>query len=287
MRQTDLIQVDTFRMDGGKGGRTDEAEAQAHLHMNRKWRSALEIIVAHEKQEFTQNELFNKLIMSKWTKFGRQMYLTRTVIPYLFLLTIFASVVVLRGDEIQRDFDGGSVAVVPIYCLTDRAHGILYSGNAASDPVFMVTLVFEGSVVVLGAPWLLWKGWRQRRLKMRDLDLNEDGVFSAEEIQIFVYKNLHFLLNLSSAAFILAAGASRIRCRDQDEANCLAVASVLLFCNLLNVMMPFRSIGGLVITIYRMFINGIYSEFLHLEKPFLFPNQQSLRAERGSLSPLV
>ena len=121
---------------------------------------------------------------------------------------------------------------------------------------FLATLVLEAGIVVVGCPWLLWKGWRQRRLKFRDLDLNEDGVFSVEEIQIFVYKNSHFILDVSSALCVIAAGVCRILCLDRDEANSLAIASVLLFCNLLNVMMPFKSIGGLVITIYRMFIGG-------------------------------
>ena len=90
MRQTDLIQVDTFRMDCSKD--SDTAQEWAHLHMNQKWRSALEIIVAHEKHEFAQDELFNKLVMSKWTKFGRRMYLQRTVIPYIVLLVAFPAV---------------------------------------------------------------------------------------------------------------------------------------------------------------------------------------------------
>ena len=40
------------------------------------------------------------------------------------------------------------------------------------------------------------------------------------------------------------------------EANALAGASILLFSNLLNVMMPFKSYGALVITVYRMFVGG-------------------------------
>lgn len=264
MRQTDLVQVDTFRMEADKSACDGEAEAVAHLHMNPKWRSALEIIVAHEKHEFAQNELFIKLIKSKWSKFGRSMYLYRTVVPYLLLLVIFGALVILRGYEINRDFETESLLGIgnqsghTKYCLRtigNREYSALYD-DEETKANFLTTLILEAAVVVLGCPWLLYKGWRQRRLKMRDLDLNEDGMFSTEEFQIFVYKNLHFVLNFASAAAIILAGLFRILCQDQEEANSLALASMLLFCNLLNVMMPFQSIGGLVITIYRMFIGG-------------------------------
>jgi hypothetical protein len=259
MRQTDLIQVDTFRMDCSKD--SDTAQEWAHLHMNQKWRSALEIIVAHEKHEFAQDELFNKLVMSKWTKFGRRMYLQRTVIPYIVLLVAFAAAVVLRGQQIQTDFalsNDSEAAARPRsgrFCVQSVWQGAS-DWDDADHSHFMATLVLEAGIVVVGCPWLLWKGWRQRRLKIRDLDLNEDGVFSVEEIQIFVYKNLHFFLDVSAALSVITAGVCRGLCLDRDEANSLAIASVFLFCNLLNVMMPFKSIGGLVITIYRMFIGG-------------------------------
>ena len=49
MRQTNLIQVDTYRYKegGGKDGGRPRG-AVRHLHENAKWRSALEIIVVHE-----------------------------------------------------------------------------------------------------------------------------------------------------------------------------------------------------------------------------------------------
>jgi hypothetical protein len=251
-------------MELSRSSTDGEAEARAHLHMNHKWRSALEIIVAHEKLEFAQNELFNKLITSKWNKFGCRMYLHRTVFPYVTLLIIFMAVVILRGIEMNRDFNEevfhfkSNSSVTSKYCLlaiADHQRSALY-GDEATRASFLTTLILQAVVVVFGCPWLLYKGWRQRRLMMRDLDINEDGMFSLEEIQIFVYKNLHFALNFISAGALISAGVCRVLCHDREEANSMALASMFLFCNMLNVMMPFKAIGGLVITIYRMFIGG-------------------------------
>ncbi len=60
MRQIDLLQVDTYRISPGSDA--------ASLHINPKWRSALEIIVAHEVQQFAQDEMFQRLIHDKWCR---------------------------------------------------------------------------------------------------------------------------------------------------------------------------------------------------------------------------
>ena len=51
MRQTDLLQIDTYRVEKSKPAR--DHSIRIHLHMNPKWRSALEIIVAHEARILT------------------------------------------------------------------------------------------------------------------------------------------------------------------------------------------------------------------------------------------
>ena len=60
MRQIDLLQVDTYRI-------SPEADPN-NLHINAKWRSALEIIVAHEVQEFAEDDMFQRLIHDKWRR---------------------------------------------------------------------------------------------------------------------------------------------------------------------------------------------------------------------------
>jgi hypothetical protein len=116
----------------------------------------------------------------------------------------------------------------------------------------IATVVLQVLLTVAGAPFLLWKGWRQRRLRMRDLDTNEDTQVSWEEASLFLQKNLHFVLDVAAAVAIVAAGVSRMTCADGHELRSLAVSSILLCFNLMNVLMPFRAIGVLVITMYKI-----------------------------------
>ncbi len=60
MRQIDLLQVDTYRISPGSDA--------VNLHINTKWRSALEIIVAHEVEEFAEDDMFQRLIHDKWRR---------------------------------------------------------------------------------------------------------------------------------------------------------------------------------------------------------------------------
>ena len=61
------------------------------LHSRDKWCSSLEIIVRHEVEGFSSDELFNLLIQEKWVTFGRTMYLRRSFFPYILLLGIFTA----------------------------------------------------------------------------------------------------------------------------------------------------------------------------------------------------
>jgi hypothetical protein len=74
----------------------------------------------------------------------------------------------------------------------------------------------------------------------------------------FIYKNANFLLIISAVAALFLAIVARVKCDHEVEVEAEAVASVLLFSNLLIVLMPFRYIGELVITIYRMFVGDIF-----------------------------
>jgi hypothetical protein len=286
MLQTDLQQVDTYRID---------PKGRKELHQNSRWRSALEIIVDHEVTAFATDELFNRLISEKWASFGRNMYITRTVLPYLIMLGVLTSVAWLRGSEThgawKRQGSDAPNMTASIYCVHDLSaraqaadpgardstgqHGSNTSNTSLSmEPIAawnkaaIETLTLEALLVLVGAPFLLWKGWRLRRLHMRDLDTDGDTAVSASELRALLQKNLHFLLDILGATAIIAAGISRALCRDTLELDFLAVACVLLYCNLLNVFIPFKSIGVLVIAMYHILLQD-FSRFLSAYMTFL------------------
>jgi hypothetical protein len=250
MRQIDLLQVDTYRI-------TPEADA-TNLHINHKWRSALEIIVAHEVQEFAEDEMFQRLIHDKWCKFGRRMYFCRTVAPYILLLATFTATVMFRGADLERGYEAASTGPgCRDFAAWVRAGDS--AGGDAEDSAGMraVRLGLEALLPLFWSPWLIWKGWRQRRLRYRDLDVNEDASISVQELQHFFHKNMHFLLDVVAAIALMTAGVALVGCWHKTHAEAMAVASIFLFCNLLNVVLPFKSIGVLLITIYKMLVGDI------------------------------
>jgi hypothetical protein len=289
MLQIDLQQVDTYRID---------PKDREELHQNRRWRSALEIIVNHEVTAFATDELFNRLISEKWASFGRKMYITRRVLPYLIMLVVLTSVAWLRGSQThgawKRQGSDAPNVTASVYCVRDLSdhaasdpgsrdstsqHGSNTSNTSLSiEPIAAwnkaatETLTLEALLVLAGAPYLLWQGWRLRRPHISDLDTNGDAAVSALELSALLQKtlekNLAFLLDILGATAIIAAGISRALCREKIELEFLAVACVLLYCNLLNVFIHFKFIGVLVITMYNILLED-FSRFLVAYMTFL------------------
>jgi hypothetical protein len=235
------------------------------LNTKRKWRSALVVLVDHEVEEFIHDDLFRRLISDKWNKFGCRMYIMRTVIPYLGALGCLLAVGNLRGGEVQSawpyipQLEGPSASVMCIHDANASSSSELLSwiqtalpGDGHSVEARIATLLLELVLVFCVAPFLLWKGWRQRRVHVRDLITASEDRVSVEEALLFVQKNLHFLLDVVGAGLIAAAGGARAMCKDSVELMCLAVASIVLCFNLINVLMPFRLIGELVVTMYKI-----------------------------------
>ena len=257
MRQIDLLQVDTYRLSPGAGADT----ASLPVNINHKWRSALEIIVAHEVHEFAADDMFQRLIHDKWRMFGRRMYVTRTVVPYVLLLATFSASVMLRGADLERGHESASTGPgcrdFAAWVRGGDGDGGDSDGTGDSAGVRALRLALEASLPLLWSPWLVWVGWRQRRLLYRDLDVNEDASISVQEVQHFFHKNLHFLLDVVAAVSLTAAGVALLCCWHETHTQAKAVASIFLFCNLLNVVLPFRSIGVLLITVYKMLVGDI------------------------------
>jgi hypothetical protein len=215
---------------------------------------------------FARDPLFNRLVQEKWVRFGRRMYLRRRVGPYLVLLAMFATLLVIRANELREDYaaaggptggDGGP-APFPGWCLADAA---TWEEGAAAEGWRAACLALQVLLTAGWGPWLLVKGLRQRKADLRDVDADGDGAIDAREATEFVHKNLPFALEVVAAVLLAAAGAARVACWGASEAGLLAAASVVLFSNLLNLLIPFHSVGALVITVYRMLV-GDMSRFL-------------------------
>jgi hypothetical protein len=216
------------------------------------------------------------LIDEKWTRFAFGTYVWRTIIPYVSLLTVITAFLIIRADEIHQDLvfaDGDHGARNGtgkfLYCVQDAASWAQRENNESApssgsdvggvNPGRRIAeFVLQVAIVAIGGPFLLYKGWHSRRLLLRDLDTDENGNISHAEVLSFIYKNANFLLSIGAVAALFLAFVARLKCNYEVEVKAEAVASVLLFSNLLIVLMPFRYIGELVITIYRMFVGDIF-----------------------------
>ena len=259
MSRMSLEQLDSFRM----GHPTDFEDAEKTipkpwpLHRD-KWRSAIEVIVEHEVDVFANDPLFNKLIIDKWNKFGREMYLKRTLIPYLIVLALFCAYMFLRCHEINLGWNlwtnEGILLVDPN--IEDPLFKRIREGTSRPEDVYgILSFVIQVILVCPAAfPWLIYKGWRQRRWRRRDLDANRDGRW---DLQGFLFKNLAFLLDVSTSIMLVATFGLRITRHYVAELDCLAITSVLMWSNLLNLIMPFKFFGIMAITTYKMLVGDV------------------------------
>ena len=243
MSKTSLEQVDTFRVKGSR------------LHETPKYRSALEIIVTHEVDDFAYDDLFNLLIQDKWRRFASRMYFRQSFLPYMLLLVGFTVMLNLICADRQKMW-------------LQQLEGKKPFDN---DAQFRVENLWKDSSVVgiviglfgtlFAAPLLIVKGWSSRRLGPKDYDPNEDGEISGEELMLFLYKNLKFLCSVSISilcffAVICRAGGDLFWQR--MELAVWGMCAIIIWCNLLNIIMPFKFFGVLVIIIYKMLIGDFF-----------------------------
>eukprot|EP00281_Chroomonas_sp_CCMP1168_P024482 CAMPEP_0206229178 /NCGR_PEP_ID=MMETSP0047_2-20121206/9557_1 /ASSEMBLY_ACC=CAM_ASM_000192 /TAXON_ID=195065 /ORGANISM="Chroomonas mesostigmatica_cf, Strain CCMP1168" /LENGTH=562 /DNA_ID=CAMNT_0053652457 /DNA_START=123 /DNA_END=1810 /DNA_ORIENTATION=+ len=253
MTKTSLEQIDTYRI------------RDMPLHSTPKWRSALEIIVRHEVEAFANDPLFNSLITDKWARFGRRMYLTRSFFPYVAVLILFTVMLNTLCQQKNHDW-GAQLDGDNEMAFVSKGFGWRHMWGPGQTAAVIGTSVLRTIMIVAVVPWLILGGWKQRRLGPKDYDPNEDGEMEAAELMLFLYKNLKFILDYCAAltttlAYIFAYGTEQWSQR--LELQLWAVTSVLLWCNFLNVIMPFKFFGILVIIIYKMLI-GDFFKFLIL-----------------------
>ena len=89
------------------------------------------------------------------------------------------------------------------------------------------------------------------------MDTDEDGRISVHEALLLLFKNLHSLLDLAGAVALAAMLAARLACDGAAERVALALGSACLFGNLLNVLMPFKFVGCLVITLLNIIVGDV------------------------------
>ena len=190
------------------------------------------------------------------------------------LYTLFVAaltVAVLLRIDVVRD----------MYTLQPADDGSAPPAGQTASPSFpqntneQILLVLDACIYILGLPYLIWNAWFHNRLRIRDLDVNEDMHISWSEFTMWIFKNLNALNSGCVAALLIATAILRYLCQPEagfglllsrdkidydtlkQELDVLAVAAVIGWCNVLMQWLPFRGMGHLLISMARMLSNSI------------------------------
>uniref|UniRef100_A0A6T8NHJ3 Ion transport domain-containing protein n=1 Tax=Hemiselmis andersenii TaxID=464988 RepID=A0A6T8NHJ3_HEMAN len=239
LKLTDLEQIDTFRTRSVLRHTSDNEDElkKAHIHAHPSWRSAMEIIIEKELKEFTNERIFDYLVMSKWDSFGRVIYFFRVFALYIAILTFFFAASMIRINTLKE---------------LDRKPKTGWDAFSEDDSGIMWVMLSSIGVVLLGnIAWILL------RVKRRDLDKDHDGSISTEEAMMFLFKNLGSLCGFVACILFILVTVCRSQGWDEEEHALIACTSIVMFCNVLPIVTAFKYVGVLVLTTYRMLISDV------------------------------
>jgi hypothetical protein len=250
------------------------------------WRSAIQIIVDDEKEEFAHDAFFIDIIDQKWTKFARQMFLARKLIPHYTLTIIFIIMLQFRSNEVrtrweQAYLDGclpaGAprdlairgemlpqyVPGVPLKCITDKYETTKdvrfwvsdLSGNLRARPWEGGIFIFQVLVQICFCLFTMFTGWKWKRANKRDQ--RGPGKVWYMNFRILLFKNLTFIFDYCAAIFLILATLFRLLAFEDQELQMLANASVFIVIQCVLLLIPFRRIGVLIITMFRILTDDV------------------------------
>jgi hypothetical protein len=134
---------------------------------------------------------------------------------------------------------------------------------------------------------------------MHARDLDPEGLVKPESFKVwyFVFINLESALCLIIAAMFIAIGAARVLAGSQcnnfyqnAEKNATAIAAILLFSNLLNLLRPIKIFGVLFLIIYRVIVTDLFRftiVYMTLFLAFLLAIQTIYSAENVFIQSIV
>jgi hypothetical protein len=252
------------------------------LHEQKHWKSALQIVVEYEMHVLKEIPIFEQLIDAKWRAFGRWHHLAYVIAPYLFFFSCFNAGLLLRCSDVEAAFynqdeslqaivsDAGALRMVP--GSNNTMHMELRDFRAPGQVALRIIL--DVMVYILMVVWLLFKAWQDNKFLTGTLDVNQDLHISWLEIHMYTYKNMGAILNLAIVIMLLSAGGVRLsepqgwlsvpylENEEEDSAiarelDILSVCCVVVWMNLFVLMLPYKKLGQLLLSIYSMLVGDV------------------------------
>jgi ankyrin repeat protein len=235
-----------------------------HMHSDPFWRSALEVVVENEIDEFIDcdnGSIFQDLVSQKWNSFARGYHIWWELGPFSLFVGLLTCSCFYRVAAIWE------LHVGPYYNTeSDQFVRVLVPTN---DPEMYKTIVvwLYGFVFLGGIPYLFYRALIERRLSARDLDPNEDLNLDFVEILFFVYKNLSTTLSFLIAVLLVTQGSLWLLHDDywdgkdlwawNIESQLMCFIMLFAWLKVVHMLLPFEGIGRLLITVWRMFMSDI------------------------------
>jgi len=241
-----------------------------------------------------------QVILKKWADGYYIVHLGQSVIPYLVVVLLYglmwqqrrlnilqhsfwwaepAAVAEMRSKDPRHDF-----LVNPVLANLSQLQGVPDWVGSNATNTFVLGLLqgpdsacgwqaMYGSssgrlqvvLIAYSLPSLLRLAYVQRRIRVSDLDENEDLKISFEEIINFVYFNLESLVHVILSILFLTIGWARVsagvECEStalEAEKNATTAAALFIFLNLFIVLKPYKSMGLLVLTIYKFLVTDVF-----------------------------
>uniref|UniRef100_A0A7S4L2Q6 Ion transport domain-containing protein n=1 Tax=Guillardia theta TaxID=55529 RepID=A0A7S4L2Q6_GUITH len=206
------------------------AAEKTRMHSHPKWRSALEVIVEHEVEEFVNDPFINRLIETKWKRFGRRIYLIDTALPFSLFLVAFVALLVLKVKQWDQKQQGPELHSLHSW-----------------------TLALNVLVKALGV-WLLFFGWTHRHLKQTDRNPSER--YKRMDFKKLLQKNISSILSILTAVLVFCIP---IHAPTDTAADVLllAMSTVLVFSLLLHLLLPIKRVGTIMIMIYDILLQDV------------------------------
>jgi hypothetical protein len=131
------------------------SKADAFVHEDERWRSALEVVVENEINAFVDamdQSVFQQLVNSKWNEFARRYHLYHEVVPYLTFVLVCTAATLYRVAAVWE------MNMAQYYPADVERYYMLVPGTPegyATAAHFLFYLLY-----VLGVPFLIYKAFQ-------------------------------------------------------------------------------------------------------------------------------
>ena len=230
MMQMSLTQLDSYR-------------TSCALHRDKRWRSALEIIVSENITALMSDHTVTELLAEKWNKFAKARYTQHFIAPFCIFLLNFYATLVLRLEELDEPKQPSFSSLVNTFSFSLEDLGSWAHRRA------LVSLLLHLLLIVVWLQWLLWSAYNWS-LPPKP---HKHGIRAPSlPIRVWALKKGAALMPLLTWVCIVLTVAGRAADLPALERHAWSLGALMSSAQLMLLLLPFKLFGHLVISAYVM-----------------------------------